>query len=322
MSSDQPSNSNPDPLDDDLDDVWDSPTTNPAPPAPPTANPIPRSSRTSTPKPGTPRTATSQSGTPKSGTPKSGTSDRFNSQISQIRSFWNQLLRQIRPVLETGLAKLRPLFQKLQAWWWATLPKIRQVLPQPLNQQSDRVLTGVAIALVLTVLWVGTGGLFRPARATQPTQPSASQATPTAKPALKSDRSAARQSSPSDEIIAPTVPVAPPAPPRLDLTPEQSLIAAIQDQVAEVTNQYANGLIQSIQANFRSSRLIVLLSDEWYSLPANRQDQLTSEMQKRALELNFNSLEMSDSHGVLLARSPVIGETMIILKRTNGEGEE
>ena len=301
MSSDQPSNSNPDPLDDDLDDIWDSPTTHPAPPASPTTNRVPRSSRAAT-----PRAVTSQS----------GTGDRSNSQTTQIRSTWNQLLHQIRPALATGLAKISPLLQKLQAWWWATLPKIRRGLPQPLNHQSDRVLTGIAITLVFIVLWAGTGGLFSPVRATQP---SSSQSTPTAKTAHKSNPSEAMQNRFPDGVSAPPVPVSPQVPPRLDLTPEQSLIAAIQDQVAEVTNQYANGLIQSIQANFRSSRLIVIVSDEWYGLPANRQDQLTSEMQKRALELNFNSLEMIDSREALLARSPVIGETMVILKRTKRE---
>jgi len=41
--------------------------------------------------------------------------------------------------------------------------------------------------------------------------------------------------------------------PTLELTPEQNLIASIENQVAEITDRYADGLIQSIQANFQSS---------------------------------------------------------------------
>jgi len=42
----------------------------------------------------------------------------------------------------------------------------------------------------------------------------------------------------------------------LELTPEQNLIASIENQVAEITDSYADGLIQSIQANFQGSRLL------------------------------------------------------------------
>jgi len=40
--------------------------------------------------------------------------------------------------------------------------------------------------------------------------------------------------------------------PTLELTPE-NLIASIENQVAEITDRYADGLIQSIQANFQGS---------------------------------------------------------------------
>ncbi len=108
----------------------------------------------------------------------------------------------------------------------------------------------------------------------------------------------------------------PPAAPPLKLTPEQKLIAQIQDEVAEISNQYVNGLIQSVQANFRSSRLTVKLSDGWYNLPALQQDQLANDMLRRTQELDFSKLELTDATGVALARSPVVGEEMIILQRT------
>jgi len=41
--------------------------------------------------------------------------------------------------------------------------------------------------------------------------------------------------------------------PTLELTPEQNLIASIENQVAEITDRYADGLIQSIQATSASN---------------------------------------------------------------------
>jgi len=105
-----------------------------------------------------------------------------------------------------------------------------------------------------------------------------------------------------------------PAPP-IALTPEQALVAAIQAQVADITNQYADGLIQSIQANFRTSRLTVKVDDAWYELRASRQNKLAAEMLDRAQELEFNRLVITDAEGTLLARSPVVGSEMIILQR-------
>jgi hypothetical protein len=106
----------------------------------------------------------------------------------------------------------------------------------------------------------------------------------------------------------------PPSPP-LKLTPEQALIARIQDQVAAISNRYASGLVQSVQANFRGSRLIVNISDDWYSLSRVQQDKLASELLRRSQDLDFLKLEMIDGTGALLARSPIVGAEMIILKR-------
>ena len=97
--------------------------------------------------------------------------------------------------------------------------------------------------------------------------------------------------------------------------PDQPLVAAIQDQVTAITDQYSERLIQSVRANFRSSRLIVTLGDSWYTLSPSTQDKLSTEILKRANKLNFIKLELTDADGTLVARSPVVGDSMIILKR-------
>jgi hypothetical protein len=102
----------------------------------------------------------------------------------------------------------------------------------------------------------------------------------------------------------------------LKLTPEQKLIARIQDQVAEISDQYVSGLIQSVQANFRASRLVVKISPGWYGLTHSQQDNLANEIYLKTRDLDFADLEIQDPDNYRLARSPVVGSNMVILKRT------
>ena len=103
--------------------------------------------------------------------------------------------------------------------------------------------------------------------------------------------------------------------PVVELTPEQTLIAAIENRVAEVSNGFADNLIESIQANFEGSSLTVKVGNDWYNFKSSEQDKLAAQMLERARELDFNRLEITDTQGKLLARSPVVGKDMIILKR-------
>ncbi|NJL38716.1 MAG: hypothetical protein HC899_19675 [Leptolyngbyaceae cyanobacterium SM1_4_3] len=182
-----------------------------------------------------------------------------------------------------------PAAGTLWAKWISLLDWVRDRLPDSLSDRlSDSVLTSIAGGVLVLLVWI-TSSLL-PNQAEQvaqtpsvnpsPVRPSPVRPTPV--------RPAPEQTAPAPppaptkapEIKQPTVtrspaPVPLPSPPHpltspppLELTPEQSLIAAIQDQVTEVTNRYANGLIQAIQANFRDSRLIVKVSMGWYELSA------------------------------------------------------
>jgi hypothetical protein len=101
----------------------------------------------------------------------------------------------------------------------------------------------------------------------------------------------------------------------LVLTPEQTLIASIENQVAQISDRFASGLIQSIQANIRSSSLAVTISDGWYDIKQSQQDQLLAQMLQRAKEMDFSHLDILDSQGRLVARNPVVGTDMIIFQR-------
>ncbi|MDJ0729923.1 MAG: hypothetical protein QNJ33_08015 [Crocosphaera sp.] len=99
------------------------------------------------------------------------------------------------------------------------------------------------------------------------------------------------------------------------LTPEQSLIAAIQKEVTELTNQYPDDLIGRIEANFIGSRLIVTVGNQWYNLTTKEQDKLANNILERSQSLDFRKLEILDSQGNLIARTPVVGDEIIILQR-------
>lgn len=222
-------------------------------------------------------------------------------------------------------------WQQLQGWWSVALRQIRRRLPASINQKfSDLGLTG-AIAATLLLLWI-TPVIFsskptanKPITAKpQPTeiakappspapiaQPTPAQPTPTAQPTSLPELRAPEAPKPVD--IKPTPKAAPP--PKLNLTPEQRLIAAIQNQVADISNQYSERLIQSVQANFKSSRLTVRVSQGWYDLSQTQQNKLADEILTRSRKLDFSRLELNDPENTLLARSPVVGDSMVILKR-------
>jgi len=104
-------------------------------------------------------------------------------------------------------------------------------------------------------------------------------------------------------------------PPAPVLTPEQNLIAAIQNQVASITSEFANGLIVAIKADFPNNFLSLQVANDWYTYDSAKQDQLAAEMWQRSQELDFQNLEIKDLQGRLVARSPVVGSNMIIWQR-------
>lgn len=196
------------------------------------------------------------------------------------------------------LDRILPSFGKVEVFWDRTLEKIRLLLPSTWSEKlSDWMLTG-AIALVLVLLLVTTATLLPETEAQVAKAPPNSIEAP---PELK-----------APQPPQPLEVVPPPAP---ELTPEQSLIAGIQNQVAEITSKYGDGLIKSIEANFGDSRLMVKVGDGWYALKESGQNKLADEVLSRANELDFSKLEIVDLKGTLLARSPVVGPNMVILKR-------
>jgi hypothetical protein len=240
--------------------------------------------------------------------------------LTRLRHTTQQLSAQAQPLL----AKAQPYWKRGWNWWTANaLPKIRAALPIALNDKlTDQTLSG-AIAALLAVVLITFNTLTAappPAKISQvppPPPPASGEPNTRTQPPPITPTTPELPSPPGS--VPRTVPALPdagaiasPAPSR---PPDQPLVAAIQDQVTAITDQYSERLIQSVRANFRSSRLIVTLGDGWYTLSPSTQDKLSTEILKRANKLNFIKLELTDTDGALVARSPVIGGSMIILKR-------
>ncbi|MBP0018929.1 MAG: hypothetical protein J7647_15445 [Cyanobacteria bacterium SBLK] len=228
-----------------------------------------------------------------------------------------------------SLPILRDAWELLQDAWDWILEKVRDVLPESVEEQlSDGLLTGILGGLTAAIL-VGAIA-FSSGEKPQTT----AQAPDVSSPAMEEPAPAVQPTPEPEEAIEELPPeITEPTPPKPlivpkpkpkfslpftqpKLTPEQSLIAAIQEQVAAITDRYANGLISSIQANFFSGALTVTVSPEWYVLEYPQQNELANEVLARSKQLDFTKIEILDEKGKMVARSPVVGQEMVIFKRT------
>ena len=99
------------------------------------------------------------------------------------------------------------------------------------------------------------------------------------------------------------------------LTPEQNLIATLQEKILQLSEDYQSDLVISIEPNIANNILIVKISNDWYQLDSTEQDTIIADMYKRSQKLKFRKLEIKDQDSNLVARSPVIGQNMIVYLR-------
>lgn len=216
------------------------------------------------------------------------------------------------------------------------LGRIRSALPETLEQKlPDWGLIGAIVVLILLASWTAYALLpgkpaevaeVEPREPTEVVEVEPPQTPGPIEPPLEAPQLPDRGKS-EPELEAPSIPAPLETAPALEpefipavtpeLTPEQILIAAIENQVADVTRDYAD-LIQGINANFSASLLRIKLSDEWYELLPARQDKIATQMLKESRKLDFRRLEITNSQGLQIARSPVVGSSsaMIILQRS------
>jgi hypothetical protein len=226
------------------------------------------------------------------------------------------------------------LWQTATTWWKSFLAEFRTLLPASINQKlpNDNILTGAIAAIIIFVFWAISSAISSPSPETvavsspEATPPEVVAVSPeiaavddTQTPpevAIAPEETPAEIETPADSTLSEPVPAEetiPPPPPVL--TPEQTFIAAVQNQTASLTQQYSDGLVQSIQANFPNNLLTVKLSDGWYDFNVQKQNEIAADIWSQAQKFNLAKLTITDSKGNAIARNPVVGSNMIVLKR-------
>ncbi|MBD2113578.1 MULTISPECIES: hypothetical protein [Cyanophyceae] len=189
--------------------------------------------------------------------------------------------------------------------WKKGLRWVRSQLPLDLQRKlSDSMLTAIALGLLMLLL-----ALWNPLGAKRGEPVIASEPLPqitAAEPGV-------------DDLFAAPVPTAEqpvPAPaPVVEPTPEQSLITDIQNRVSSISRSYGAGLIQSVEVNLPENTLGVNVAEAWYGLLTSQQNDVAQDIYAQAQGLKFGTLQLRDPEGVVVARNPVVGPNMVILRR-------
>ncbi|MBD2653502.1 hypothetical protein H6G45_08355 [Synechocystis sp. FACHB-383] len=116
------------------------------------------------------------------------------------------------------------------------------------------------------------------------------------------------------EAPSPPAPVAISPLPLAPLTPEQSLLAVIQRELVDLEGLYPPQLMERIEPNFLASRLTLTVGNSWQELSSKQQQTLLDALWQRAQKLSFQRLWIYDLRGELIARSPVVGQDMVIFE--------
>jgi hypothetical protein len=196
----------------------------------------------------------------------------------------------LNPTTPSQAERVLQQSRRYASWFWAsTLDRFRRFLPAPLCQLSDAILTAIVVTTIVTVVICFVDGFFVPG----------------------SDRSVA--TSPAPIVAQPSS--APTAGSEPTISPEQAFIEAIQSQLSDITSQYPDDIVRTLNVDIAHARLIVQLNPIWYTIDEEQQNILTDRLWLQARSNHFTKLEIQDSQGISIARSPVVGKHPIILQR-------
>ncbi len=185
---------------------------------------------------------------------------------------------------------LTPILKQLWRLWLRLLAVLRdRLFPDSLKTLSDITLTTFAAILLVGFLWLTSA-------ITSGGSPSVAQEMPT------------KPSSPAGS--------APAASTRAKSPPSKKRLVEIQNQVSELTDDYAEGMVKAVQVSFGSERLIVNLGNDWYRLDEAQQNRLAQDILSRTKQLDFSKLDIFDQDDIRIGRNPVVGDDMIIFSRT------
>lgn len=225
----------------------------------------------------------------------------------------------------------RSLLSAVGAVWRGLINLVRAVLPDTWNQKLPTPLLNLLLAgAIALALWITPSILFprsAPKVATQPPQSEIPDSS--VPPALDvADTSEDVQDSkplisvsgeteiPLDEIVSESGDLM--LPPIRGFAPSQrKSMETLQKQLVDLRNRYDSTplLIQSAHVNAKRDRLTVELGEDWYELPPRRQDRLAEDLWQRSQQASLPKLLLIDGEQTVLARSPMVGQEILILQR-------
>ncbi len=119
--------------------------------------------------------------------------------------------------------------------------------------------------------------------------------------------------SPAPKVVKTPTPPANRAP--VASAPKGQVPAAVQKQVLAIAQNYGENLIQNIQSNSQAGRLVLELSEAWYQMNPEQQDQLAKELFTTGQKLRFPVVVLTDSTNHLIARPATVGKSIVIVRR-------
>jgi hypothetical protein len=96
-------------------------------------------------------------------------------------------------------------------------------------------------------------------------------------------------------------------------SPEETLLTAVRSQFSTLASQYPAGLVSNLELDNEQQLAIVTLGNLWASLTGDQQQQVAQSLWQQARTYQMAKLEMRSGGGNLLARSPVVGQDMVIV---------
>jgi hypothetical protein len=253
-------------------------------------------------------------------------------------------LDKAQPIWEKAIV---PFWQKaVVPTWMKGLGLLRQRLPENLAKElTDRFMTIAIVGAIVVVYWFFSSlGAGKPTVAKQPAipRPSATplaqrpmrkitpQPSPTTAPVIKpTPKPAVIAASPKPSPVAiaspKPSPAATPAEPPKAIASNPAIptvdLAAIQTQLSSAIAGIGDNLIDSVQAQEATHKLSIALGETWSGLSAFDQTQAAQTLLERSQQLEFKKFELRNKSGELIARSPLIGTDVIILKRQDTSGD-
>jgi len=96
---------------------------------------------------------------------------------------------------------------------------------------------------------------------------------------------------------------------------QRQLETALADALPKGRASISQGLILGLEPALSGKALTVILTERWYQLTPDQQDAIASALWNQRSSLRIQQLDLQDPEGRTVARPPVIGNQVVILRR-------